>query len=189
MDILQSTWPWYISGPLFALIMLSLIYFGNSFGVSRNLRTICSMTGIGKNIEYFKFDWKSQIWNLVFLLGVIVGSYCTIQFLDNGKNLELSTNAIIKLEQAGFKNVGQSLAPQELFGTSVLQSPLKLCVLLLGGIMIGFGTRYASGCTSGHAISGLSNLQLPSLIAVIGFFLGGLVMVHLIFPFLLPLII
>ena len=57
-------------------------------------------------------------------------------------------------------------------------------VLAVGGFLVGFGTRYAGGCTSGHAISGLSNLQLPSLVAVIGFFIGGLVMTHLIFPYL-----
>lgn len=49
---------------------------------------------------------------------------------------------------------------------------------------MGFGARWAGGCTSGHAISGLSNLQLPSLVAVLGFFAGGLLMTHLLFPLL-----
>jgi hypothetical protein len=48
--------------------------------------------------------------------------------------------------------------------------------------MVGFGSRYAGGCTSGHAISGLSDLQVPSLIAVVGFFIGGLIMTFFILP-------
>jgi uncharacterized membrane protein YedE/YeeE len=53
-------------------------------------------------------------------------------------------------------------------------------LLLVGGVLIGFGTRYAGGCTSGH-VSGLSNLQIPSLKAVIGFF-GGLIMSYFYSP-------
>jgi uncharacterized membrane protein YedE/YeeE len=74
--------------------------------------------------------------------------------------------------------------PDAIFGAEAMSSAKGLLLLLLGGFLIGFGTPYAGGCTSGHAITGLSNLQIPSLIAVIGFFLGGLVMAH----FLIPLI-
>ena len=75
--------------------------------------------------------------------------------------------------------------PNALFGTQILQSPKSIFILLVGGVLIGFGSRYAGGCTSGHAISGLSNLQIPSLKAVIGFFIGGLIMVHFLLPILL----
>jgi uncharacterized membrane protein YedE/YeeE len=76
------------------------------------------------------------------------------------------------------------MQPQELYGAEGIQNPMTWVLLVLGGLLVGFGTRYAGGCTSGHAISGLSNLQLPSLIAVIGFFVGGLLMTHVFFPFL-----
>jgi uncharacterized membrane protein YedE/YeeE len=56
--------------------------------------------------------------------------------------------------------------------------------MVIGGFLVGFGTRYAGGCTSGHAISGLSNLQFASLIATIGFFAGGLIATHLLYPLL-----
>ena len=75
--------------------------------------------------------------------------------------------------------MGQAYSPVELFETLTLKN---IIILIIGGLLIGFGTRYAGGCTSGHAISGLSDLQLPSLIAVVGFFIGGLIMVHLLFP-------
>jgi len=55
-------------------------------------------------------------------------------------------------------------------------------VLAFGGLMVGFGSRYAGGCTSGHAISGLSDLQIQSLIAVAGFFIGGLLMTYFVLP-------
>ena len=84
--------------------------------------------------------------------------------------------------QLGFENAGKSLLPAELYGWNSVLSIKGLTILIIGGFLVGFGTRYAGGCTSGHAITGLSSLQMPSLIAVIGFFIGGLIMVHLLFP-------
>jgi uncharacterized membrane protein YedE/YeeE len=86
------------------------------------------------------------------------------------------------LEHFGFKNAGKSLVPPEIYNWDYVLSIKGLAILLVGGFLVGFGTRYAGGCTSGHGITGLSSLQLPSLIAVIGFFIGGLIMVHLLFP-------
>ena len=70
----------------------------------------------------------------------------------------------------------------EIFATDALYDPFIIAVLLVGGILVGFGARYGGGCTSGHGVSGLSNLQIPSLIAVIGFFIGGMIMIHLLYP-------
>ena len=58
-------------------------------------------------------------------------------------------------------------------------------MVLGGGFLVGFGARWAGGCTSGHAISGLADLQVPSLVAVVGFFVGGLAVTHLVLPLLL----
>ena len=88
------------------------------------------------------------------------------------------------MEGLGFENAGEQYLPAELFSLEQVFTLKGLLILVIGGFLVGFGSRYAGGCTSGHAISGLSNLQLPSLIAVIGFFIGGLIMSFFILPWL-----
>lgn len=183
LTLLQEPWPWYTSGALIALVMVFLLYFGKSFGFSDNLSTICSMAGAGKRIKFFDFDWKTRRWNLLFLIGAMIGGYIAATFLKNDQPLTLSQATIKSLSDIGIKFDGQ-LNPSQLFNWNAILSIKGFLTLLIGGLLVGFGTRYAGGCTSGHAISGLSNLQIPSLIAVIGFFIGGLIMTH----FLLPLI-
>ncbi|QXP79836.1 MULTISPECIES: YeeE/YedE family protein [Winogradskyella] len=184
MEYISQPWPWYISGPCIAIIMFLLLYFGRTFGMSSNLRTMCAIGGAGKRVDFFKFDWKSQRWNLVVVLGAIVGGFIAQYVLSNPNPIDLSQNTITDLKALGFENAGENLLPPELFSWDAVLSFKGLSILLIGGILVGFGTRYAGGCTSGHAITGLSSLQLPSLIAVIGFFLGGLIMIHIIFPIL-----
>nr|WP_314834710.1 YeeE/YedE thiosulfate transporter family protein [uncultured Flavobacterium sp.] len=184
MNIIFQTWPWYVSGFLIGMIMLCLIYFGKVFGMSSNLQTLCSMTGIGKRVSFFDTDWKSQRWNLVVVLGAMVGGFIAANFMNDPSNVAINPKTIEQLAQLGIDAPNGKLVPDMLFGNQVFESPKMILILIIGGILIGFGTRYAGGCTSGHAISGLSNLQLPSLKAVIGFFVGGLIMAH----YLLPLI-
>ena len=182
MEKLLDPWSWYISGPLIALIMAVLILLGKRFGMSSNLKTICTIAGADKTSDFFKFDWKSQKWNLLVVLGAVIGGYIGITFLSNDTAVAINQNSIEALRALGVKDGGAAYMPSLLFGTEALSNVKTLTLLLVGGFLVGFGARYAGGCTSGHAISGLSNLQLPSLIAVIGFFIGGLVMIHLIFP-------
>jgi len=184
MDILLNPWPWYVAGPMIALVMLLLVLFGKNFGMSSNLMTMCSMAGAGKFADLFKFNWKDQLWNLTFVMGAIIGGFIAVNYLSNSQEVVLNPATINKLEVLGFVSAGSQYLPTELFGIEKLTSVTGILFLIFGGFLVGFGTRYAGGCTSGHAISGISNLQLPSLIAVIGFFIGGLVMVHLIFPFI-----
>ncbi|NQX39486.1 hypothetical protein SAMN05421820_102133 [Pedobacter steynii] len=184
IDFIRQPWPWYFSGFMIVLIMLMLIFWGKSFGFSSNLRTICSMTGAGKKVKFFDFNWKAQQWNLLFLLGSIIGGWISAQFLSNPNDLQLSASTVADLNGLGIHFNG-ALNPDELFSLSALSNPKTWLLLLSGGILVGFGSRYAGGCTSGHAISGLSNLQLPSLVAVIGFFIGGLLMTWLILPIIL----
>lgn len=184
MNIIFQTWPWYISGFLIGMVMLTLIYFGKNFGMSTNLQSLCSMTGLGKRIAYFDFDWKANRWNFVVVLGAMAGGFVAVHFMSSSSNVDINPNTIAHLSQLGIDARSGQLMPKALFGDQIWQSPKSILILLGGGILIGFGTRYAGGCTSGHAISGLSNLQLPSLKAVIGFFIGGLIMAH----FLLPLL-
>lgn len=138
------------------------------------------MAGAGKSVKFFDFDWKAQQWNLLFLVGAVMGGILSATLLKSGAPLKLAASTVRDLQAIGIHFDGQ-LNPSQLFGAGFL-SIKNLALLLIGGILIGFGSRYAGGCTSGHAISGLSNLQVPSLIAVIGFFVGGLIMTHLIFP-------
>ncbi len=184
MDIISQTWPWYVSGFLIGMIMLCLIYFGKTFGMSSNLRSICSMTGIGRKIPFFDYDWKAQRWNLLVVLGAMIGGFVAVHFMGDPSNVAINPTTIAQLDEMGIDAPNGKLLPEALFGTQIFESPKSVFILLVGGILIGFGSRYAGGCTSGHAILGLSNLQLPSLKAVIGFFIGGLIMAH----FLLPLI-
>lgn len=182
-ELILQPWPWYISGPLIALIMALLLFVGKRFGMSTNLRTMCSIAGAGKVSEFFRFDYKSQTWGLIVILGAIIGGYIATHFLTAPDYvIDLNPEVVSNLDDLGFKNAGDTYLPSELFDVAALSNAKSLAILIIGGFLVGFGTRYAGGCTSGHAISGLSNLQRPSLIAVIGFFMGGLVMVHLIFP-------
>lgn len=182
MNTILQPWPWYVSGPLIALIMFILIMVGKKFGMSSNLQTLCSIGGLGKKYSYFKIDWKKNKWNLIVVLGAIIGGYIAAQFLSPNDTVVLHDDVVQNLSALGFESAGSGYMPIELFDNTVFTNPKSIIILLLGGIFVGFGARYADGCTSGHAISGLSNFQLPSLIAVIGFFIGGLLMVHLLFP-------
>jgi len=184
MNYILEPWPWYVSGPCIAIVMYLLLYFGRTFGMSSNLRTICSIGGAGKKVSFFDFDWKAQKWNLIVVLGAMVGGFIAHHFLSNPTNIDLNQQTIADLNNLGFKNVGTSLLPPELFDWKNVFSIKGILILTIGGFLVGFGTRYAGGCTSGHAITGLSSLQLPSLIAVIGFFIGGLIMIHFIYPIL-----
>jgi uncharacterized protein len=183
LELLRQPWPWYFSGMAIASIMILLLFFGKSFGVSSNLRTICTIAGAGKGVKFFDFDWKTQKWNLLFLFGAVLGGVLASTFLRSDAPLQLSSATIRDLDTLGIRFDGE-LNPSQIFHVDFAGSLKGFLILLSGGILVGFGSRYAGGCTSGHAISGLSNLQVPSLIAVAGFFAGGLIMTH----FLLPLI-
>ncbi|AWG26728.1 YeeE/YedE family protein [Flavobacterium kingsejongi] len=188
MEIIYGTWPWYVSGFLIGATMLLLVYFGKTFGMSSNLRTMCSMLGAGKVSDFFRFDWKAQKWNLVVVIGVIIGGFIAQNYLSDGSGVQLNPKTNAQLVAMGIDEPNGKLVPDAMFGPATLQSPVVIGILIVGGILIGFGTRYAGGCTSGHAITGLSNLQIPSLIAVIGFFIGGLIMSHFLLPLILQLI-
>ena len=181
MDFLFQPWHWFFSGFLIALTMLILILMGKRFGMSSNLRTFCAMCGGGKASAFFRFDWKKDSWNLLVVIGATIGGFIAANYMSDNNIPEISEATIASLKQLNISVENQYL-PSELFSLEALKQPKTIVILIVGGLLIGFGTRYAGGCTSGHAISGLSNLQLPSLIAVIGFFIGGLVMVHLVFP-------
>ncbi len=182
MNFIFQTWHWSISGFLIALIMLSLNYYGKVFGMSSNLRSLCAIAGADKYSDFFKFDWKSQRWNLIVVLGAMLGGFVAVNFMNDSSNVAINPKTIERLKTMGIDEPNGKLLPSALFSNESVQSPKIIFILIVGGILIGFGSRYAGGCTSGHAIAGMSNLQRQSLKAVIGFFIGGLLMAHFILP-------
>jgi len=186
IEILSNPWPWYVSGPMITLVMFLLIWAGEGFGVSSTLRTICSIGGAGKHCGFFNFDWRAQKWNLVFVLGGVIGGVIASFVFPNPQPLALSASTINDLSKLNI-NFDGSIAPTEIFSWESLLTLKGSIFMILGGFLVGFGARWANGCTSGHAISGLSKLQLTSLITVIGFFIGGLIMTFLIYPLIFKL--
>lgn len=185
MDFIYAPWPWYVAGAGIAVTMALLLFFGKSFGVSDNLSIMCSACGAGKKADFFSFNWKERAWNLWFVAGAILGGFISGNYLsyeDKTPAINPQTQEALQT-QLGIDTNGY--IPTELFSWTYFLSPEGFAFIAIGGFLIGFGARYAGGCTSGHAISGLSNLQLPSLIAVVGFFIGGLLMTHLILPLVL----
>jgi len=182
MEVLMQPWPWYVSGPLIALVMFLLLFTGKNFGMSSNLRTMCTICGADKTTDFFRFDWKSQRWNLIVVLGAVIGGFIGSHFLSGDTAVAINPETVKDLQELGFQSAGQAYLPAELYDLSALTNLKSLAILAVGGFLVGFGARYAGGCTSGHAISGLSNLQRPSLLAVIGFFIGGLAMIYFLFP-------
>lgn len=180
-EFILNPWPWWFSGLIISLVMFVLLFFGKSFGFSSNLRTICAMSGAGKKVKFFDFDWKAQSWNLVFLVGAVLGGFLTKKFMSTGAPVQISPDTIRDLAGLGI-SAPAGMQPDEIFSLKSALSFKGVLILAAGGLMIGFGSRYAGGCTSGHAISGMSDLQVPSLISVIGFFIGGLIMTFFILP-------
>ncbi|MBB3699225.1 YeeE/YedE family protein [Flammeovirga yaeyamensis] len=185
MENIIAPWPWYVTGPIVGATMAILLLFGKSLGLSSNFRIICSACGAGKKNSFFNFDWKRESWNLVFAIGCIIGGFISYKYLGGDHLAGISDATANHLQSLGITSDNHYVLPSELFNASAIFSVKGLLMLTIGGFLIGFGSRYAGGCTSGHAISGLSNLQLPSLIAVIGYFIGGLIMTWLIIPFIL----
>lgn len=185
LELLQSPWPWYVAGPLIGLIVPILLLIGNKqFGVSSNLRHTCAACMPG-DIKYFKYDWKRiGVWNLVFIAGTVLGGFIGGWIFSNPEPVVLAQQTVAELQAVGISNF-TGMIPQDLFNWDNLASIQGFIVMVVGGFLVGFGARYAGGCTSGHAISGLADFQVASLLAVIGFFIGGLIITYFVYPVLL----
>lgn len=184
MDLFKQPWPWYVAGPLIGLFVPALLLLGNKkFGISSSLRHICAAC-FPADISFFKYDWKKESWNLVFAAGIILGGFIAFHFLSVIQPMDLNPGFINALMEYGLGDFNY-LLPPELFNWTTLFSFKGFLLMVLGGFFVGFGTRYAGGCTSGHSIMGLSNLQWPSLVATICFMIGGILVANFLIPVIL----
>ena len=186
LEMLKEPWPWYIAGPLIGLTVPVLLIIGNkSFGISSSLRHVCAAC-LPANIPFFKYEWKKEAWNLFFVSGIFLGGVIAASLLANPNPVDVNPKLVAELAQYGITDYS-SLIPEQILNWSALFTLKGFLMMVVGGFMIGFGTRYAGGCTSGHAIMGLSTLQWPSLVATCCFMLGGFIMANFILPFILAL--
>ncbi|HVZ55931.1 MAG TPA: YeeE/YedE thiosulfate transporter family protein [Chitinophagaceae bacterium] len=186
IEWIRHPWPWYIGGPLIGLMVPALLLLGNkSFGISSSLRHICAVC-FPANVAFFRYDWKKEIWNLFFVAGIVIGAYLAVQFLSDHQPVRVDPRLAAELGRYGIDDYSK-LSPVQLFSWSQLLTLKGFLVLVVGGFLVGFGTRYAGGCTSGHSIMGLSNLQVSSLVATICFMAGGFLVANLVLPLILKL--
>jgi len=186
IEALTGTWPWYVTGPLLGLMVPILLFAGNKhFGVSTSLQHVCAAT-IKPNAKYFRYDWKKSSWNLVFVAGTIIGAVLAVTLLNADRSPALSAEARQLFGSWGMTEA-DSLQPAELFALSRENLLRPLVALGLGGFLVGFGARYAGGCTSGHAIMGTSLLNVGSYVAVLAFLVGGFAVSNLIVPLVISL--
>jgi len=185
VTVFKTPWPWYFSGVIIGLFVPLLFFLGGKkFGVSSSLRHICALFP-NQKIKYFIYNWKQEgQWNLCFVVGIMIGGWLANYLFKSEIIIEISNKTKQSLTNIGITDFN-GLAPVEIFNWNYLTTIPGIIQLAIGGLLVGFGARYANGCTSGHAISGLSNLQLTSLIAAIGFFSGGLTVTHLLLPLIL----
>lgn len=186
LDLIKQPWHWAIAGLLIGLTVPTLLLIGNKkFGISSSLRHICAMC-LPANISFFKYNWRDEIWNLFFVLGVLIGGFIATQFLSNPNDIVVAASTKANLAQWGITDFSQ-LMPTQIFNVANIFTLKGFVFFILGGFLVGFGTRYAGGCTSGHAIMGLSNLQMPSLIATCCFMAGGFFSTNILLPFIFKL--
>ncbi len=183
---LSQPWPWYVAGPMIGLMVPALLLLGNkSLGISSSLRHICAIC-LPSNIPFFTYQWKKEIWNLFFVAGVMIGGYLAVTLLSNGEPIIVNEKLTTELKQYGINNYTH-LLPEQIFNWPALLTIKGFLLMIVGGFMVGFGTRYAGGCSSGHSIMGMSNLQLSSFIATCCFMIGGFITANLILPFILKM--
>jgi uncharacterized membrane protein YedE/YeeE len=186
IEFITQPWPWYVAGPLIGLTVPTLLILGNkTFGISSSMRHVCAAC-IPAKIPFFQYDWKKEIWNLVFVLGIFFGAVIATQLFSNPEDIIVSEKLVNDIKQYGITDYSH-LIPVDIINWESLITLRGFIMIVIGGFMVGFGTRYGGGCTSGHAIMGLSSLQWPSLVATCCFMIGGIVMANFILPFILSI--
>ncbi|MCC6461324.1 MAG: YeeE/YedE family protein [Saprospiraceae bacterium] len=186
MELLSQPWPWWAGGLVAGLTVPVLLVLGNKhFGLSANLRHLCAAC-FPARIPFFQYDWKKEAWNLFFASGIVIGAIIASTWLANPEPVQVAPQLAAELQGYGITDYS-NMIPTQLVSWESLLTLRGFILLVVGGFLVGFGTRYAGGCTSGHAIMGLSDLQVPSLLATISFMVGGFIMANLVLPYILAL--
>ena len=186
MQQFTQPWPWWAGGIIIGLTVPALLILGNRhFGLSANFRHICAAC-IPADIPFFNYNWKKEVWNFYFVGGTVLGAFIASYFLSSHEAIKVAPALTANLQQYGIDDFS-NMVPVQLISWHSLFTLRGFIIMVMGGFFIGFGTRYAGGCTSGHSIMGLSDLQWPSLVATCCFMIGGFIMANLILPFILSL--
>jgi uncharacterized protein len=188
MALLSQPWHWAVGGFAIALLSILMTLMGRSFGVSTAFKVLCAYAGAGKKTDYFRINLKDESWRILFVAGGIIGGYIAVHWLRSPEPVAISPSTVdylagLGMAYPGADESGLGFVPTVLYSFANWKG---LILAIVGGFLVGFGARYGEGCTSGHAITGLAHLQLPSLVTVIGFFIGGLFMTWLVLPYILP---
>ena len=186
IQLLNQPWSWYVAGPVLGACVPLLLLAGNkSLGISSSLRHICAASIPGR-VAFLKYDWKEQRWSLVFILGLVLSGFVGGVLFSDDEPVKIASSTQQMLRNAGITDQG-GIMPSSVFDFDALLTWRGIIIILLGGFLVGFGTRWAGGCTSGHGIFGLSTFQLPSLIATITFFAFGILTSWFLLPLVLNL--
>jgi len=186
IEFISQPWPWYVAGPLIGLTVPFLLILGNkSFGISSSLRHICASC-LPANIPYFSYNWKRESWNLFYVGGILLGGVIAALYLQDGNPVQVAPALVEELAGYGITDFS-SLVPVQLMNWDALFTLKGFVLMVVGGFLVGFGTRYAGGCTSGHSIMGLATLQWPSLVATLCFMAGGFLVANFVLPYILSL--
>lgn len=186
MEFLTQPWPWWAGGIVIGLTVPALLLVGNkNFGISANLRHLCAAI-LPTKLPFFNYNWKKESWNLLFVAGIALGAALASLFLHDPNPVRVAPELAAELKGYGVTDYS-SMIPVELVSWESLLTLRGFILMIIGGFLVGFGTRYAGGCTSGHAIMGLSTLQWPSLVATISFMAGGFLVANLVLPWIMRL--
>jgi uncharacterized membrane protein YedE/YeeE len=187
INYISQPWPWWVAGPLIGLVIILLQWIDNKpLAASSSYRHVCS-AAFPNGIPFLtNYNWKAESWNLFFVAGIAIGGFLTAIILSHPSNIAISNETSQQLQSMGLKDVN-GFAPSQLFSFAALQTFPGITIMVFGGFLIGFGSRYAGGCVSGHCMTGISDLQWTSLLATACIFVGGIFTSYYLLPLILKL--